>query len=57
MLHEGDRVRWVKRQNATNLEREATVIYDNISSVLVQFDNISSPAWVSKADLTKIVKN
>lgn len=56
-LNEGDRVRWTKRQNAISLERDATVIYDNISSVLVQFDNISSPAWVAKADLTKIINN
>merc|ERR1739845_305128 len=56
-LQEGERVRWTKRQNATSLERDATVIYDNISSVLVQFDNINSPAWVSKSELTKIIHN
>ena len=55
LLEKGLRVRWIKKQNATSFEREATVIYDNKSSVLVQFDNFTSPSWVSKSDLTKIV--
>ena len=57
VLEEGTRVRWIKRQNATSFEREATVIYDNTSSVLVQFDSFNSPSWVSKADLAKIVNH
>ena len=55
-LKEGQRVKWTKKQNATRLQRLATVLHDNISSVLVQFDNIKNPEWVRKTDLTKLME-
>ena len=54
-LEVGTRVIWTKRQAATTFRRQATVIYDNISSVLVQFDDSDSPKWVRKKDLTKVI--
>jgi hypothetical protein len=55
MLSPGDNVRWILRRGTANLEREAVVLYDNISSVLVQFKCSDTPKWVRKSDLTKIV--
>ena len=53
MLSPGQRIKWTKCVKTT-LVRTGTVIYDNKSSVLVQFDTLSSPSWVSKRDLTKL---
>ena len=55
MLEAGTKVRWIMKRGTSNFEREAVVLYDNISSVLVQFNCSDTPKWVRKADLTLIV--